>query len=167
MAGKEAAKDDKGAEAPKKTSKLVVLLLAAVLIAVLGVGGVVAYILTKKPTADKKVKEDEPKAEQAELQFIPVDPFTVNLKGNQERFAQIFISIAISDPKIAEPIKARQPILSDRILKLIAKRTAEELLTGEGKEKLAAEILASVKEALPEAMRKGVKEILFTKFIIQ
>lgn len=159
-----AGKDDKGADTPKKTSKLVVLLLAAVLVAVLGVGGVVAYVLTKKPAVDKK---EDPKEVQAELQFIPVDPFTVNLKGNQERFAQIFISIAISDPKIAEPIKARQPILSDRILKLIAKRTPEELLTGEGKEKLAAEILASVKDALPEPMRKGVKEILFTKFIIQ
>ena len=165
MAAKDASKEEKPAEAPKKTSKVVVLLLAAVLVAVLGVGGTVAYVLTKKPSTEKKAKEEEHKDE--ELSFIPLDSFTVNLKGTQERFAQVFVTLSISDPKTAEPIKARQPVLRDRILKIIGRKTPEELLTSEGKEKLAKEILAGVRESLPADLRKGVQEVLFTNFIIQ
>lgn len=160
------AKDDKAAgEPPKKSSKLIIILLIAVLAAILGVGGAVMYILSAKNHATEKPAKVEPHEE--ELIFVPMESFTANLRGNQERFAQVFVSIAVSDPKAAEPIKARTPILRDRILRIIGKKSSEELLTSEGKEALAKEILDGVKEALPESLRKGVKEILFTNFIVQ
>ena len=164
MATKESAKDDKVSEAPKKSSKIIVLLLVALIVVVLGVGGVVAYVINKKATPEKKVEEHK---EEVEPSFLPMDSFTVNLKGNQERFAQVFLTISITDPKDVEPIKARSPILRDRILRIIGKKTAEDLMTSEGKEKLANEILVGIKESLPAEMKKSVKEVLFTNFIIQ
>lgn len=165
MAGKDGKSEASGENGPKKGSKIVILLLAALLIAVLGGGGGVAYLVLKKPPADKKKAEEA--REEAEPIFLPMDPFTVNLKGGQERFVQVTMTVAITDAKASEPIKARTPVLRDRVLRIIGKRTAEEMLSPEGKEKLSAEILAGVKEALPEALRKGVKEILFTSLIVQ
>lgn len=162
-----AAKDVKaGAAEPgaPKGKKMLLLLLGALLLAVLGVGGTVVYLVAKKSAPDKKVVEAK---EEAEPMFLPLDPFTVNLKGAQERFTQVAITLMITDAKVVEPIKARTPVLRDRIIKVIAKKSSEDMLSIEGKEKLASEVLASVKESLPEALRKGVKEALFTNVIVQ
>lgn len=162
-----AAKDIKATEPatePRKRSKLLITLLAAILVVVLGVGGTVAYLVTKKSTPDKKAAEAK---EEVEPIFLPLDTFTVNLKGTQERFAQVAITLMITDAKVIDPIKARTPILRDRIIKVIAKKTAEDMLSTEGKDRLAAEVLSSIKESLPESLRKGVKEVLFTNVIVQ
>lgn len=164
MAAKEIKVAAADTAAPRKSSKLLIILVAAVLVAVLGVGGTVAYLVTKKATPDKKAAEAH---EEVEPIFLPLDPFTVNLKGTQERFTQVAITLMIIDPKAVEPIKARTPVLRDRILRVIGKKTPEDMLSPEGKEKLAAEVLASVKESLPDALRKGVKEVLFTNVIVQ
>jgi flagellar FliL protein len=149
---------------PRKSSKMLIMLIALVLVTVIGGGGAVVYFLMKKPTTDKKSVEAK---EEQEPVFLPLDPFTVNLKGTQERFTQVAITLMIIDPKAVDPIKARTPVLRDRILKVIGRKSAEDMLSAEGKEKLAAEVLASVKDSLPETLRKGVKEVLFTNVIVQ
>jgi flagellar FliL protein len=172
---KEAAGADKGA-APKKKGKTMIILVVASLIAVLGVGGGAALYL-KKPAEEASASEDDEEHGEkegkegkagAELTFIPMEQaFVVNLSGDQERFAQIAVSISVGDPKVGDLIKARAPLLRDRILRIVGSKTPEELLTAEGKETLAKEILAAVKEGLPSNQRKTVKEILFTSFIVQ
>lgn len=164
MAGKETAAAAE-APAPKRTSKLLVISLGALLLAVLIVGGAIVLVLKSKSSApDKKVEE---KKEEVEPAYMAMDPFTVNLRGNQERVAQLSISLAIVDPHAVEPIKARTPVLKARILAIISTRTAEDLLSPEGKEKLMKEVLSAVKDNLPEALRKGVKEALLTNLIVQ
>lgn len=160
MAGKD-GKIDAGEAAPRKSNKLIVLGLALVLGIVLAGGGAVIYaLMAPKATAEKKKEDPEPI-------FLPLDSFTVNLKGANERFAQVTVTVAIIDPKAVEPIKARMPILRDRVLRSIGKKSAEELLAADGKEKLAADILGAIKESLPEPLRKSVKDVLFSGLIVQ
>lgn len=163
--------------------KIIIIVVALILSLTLLGGGVIAYLIfSKKPHAEKK--EEKPKEEER-VSFIPLDSFTVNIapskepagadpaqqalikKMGPERFVQVFVTVAVTDPKTEEPIKSRIPLLRDRVLKIIAKKTAEELLSPEGKEQLAKDILATVQETVPEAHRKSVKEVLFTNFIVQ
>lgn len=159
-----AKEKDAGAAPAKKSKARLFIIIGVVLVLLLG-GGAAMMMMSKSKAGAHG--EEAKKEEAHELVFVPLDSFTVNLAGNQERFAQIMISLSISDPKAQEMVKSRAPLIKDRVLKIIAKKTAENLLSPAGKEKLAKEILESVKESLPAEARKSVKEALFTNFIVQ
>ncbi|MFN3303880.1 MAG: flagellar basal body-associated protein FliL [Roseateles sp.] len=131
--------------------KKLIMILAAVLLLVL-VGGGAALLLLKKKPADEgedgtetaevapKVKA-KPKADHPPT-FVPLDPFTVNLADKDvDRFAQVGVTLEMDDPKFAEQIKAYMPAIRSNVLMVLSHKTAAELLSREGKEKLAREIM--------------------------
>ncbi|MFG6456715.1 flagellar basal body-associated FliL family protein [Roseateles sp. BYS96W] len=133
-------------------SKKLIIILAAVLVLVL-VGGAAAFMLLKKkahaedgeegaeaaevaPKPKAHVKSDHPPT------FVPLDPFTVNLADKDvDRFAQIGVTLQVDDPKFADQIKAYMPAIRSNVLMVLSHKTAVELLTIEGKEKLARDIM--------------------------
>jgi len=132
-------------------SKKLIIILAAVLLLVLVGGGAAVMLLKKKPAA-----EDEDGAEATEAPakpkahaksdhpptFVPLDPFTVNLADKEvDRFAQVGVTLQVEDPKFADQIKAYMPAIRSNVLMVLSHKTAGELLTREGKEKLAREIM--------------------------
>lgn len=141
--------------APKKGSKKLLLIVAGVVVVLL-IAGVGAFLLMKKnmsshaddtedgaePTA--QVEEHKPKAKadpSAPPIFVPLEPFVVNLADREnERFAQIGINLQVDDAKVGEQMKLYMPAIRNAILLILSHKTAEELLTAEGKIKLAGEI---------------------------
>ena len=140
------------AAAPKGGgSKKLIIILAAVLLLVLVGGGAAVMLLKKKPAAEDgeegeaveapvkakaHAKSDHPPT------FVPLDPFTVNLADKDvDRFAQIGVTLQVEDPKFADQIKAYMPAIRSNVLMVLSHKTAGELLTREGKEKLAKEIM--------------------------
>jgi len=179
-------------------SKKLIIILAAVLLLVLAGGGAALMLLKKKPAEDEDgeaieapvkarahVRSDQPPT------FVPLDPFTVNLADKDvDRFAQIGITLQVEDPKFADQIKAYMPAIRSNVLLVLSRKTAVELLTPEGKEKLARDIMReSVRpmgielddeddEADDDAPRKKKKkrraavespvtQVLFSNFIVQ
>ena len=75
------------------------------------------------------------------------------------------------DPEIGDKLKAYTPKLRNNIMMLLSSKKASDLLSREGKEKLAAEIRDMVNDVLEpgSAGKKDApaKEVLFTSFIIQ
>ena len=131
--------------------KKLIIIIAAVLLLVLGGGGAAFFLLKKK----QAVGEDEddgghaPAAAHAKAEvkagaapvFVPLDPFTVNLADrDSERYAQVGITLEIEDAKTGEQLKAYMPAIRNNILMLLARKTAAELLSPEGKTKLALDI---------------------------
>jgi flagellar protein FliL len=135
------------------SKKKLIIILAAVLVLVLGGGGAALLLLKKKPVdegdedydaatetpapkAKPKPKSDHPPT------FVPLDPFTVNLADKDvDRFAQVGITLEVEDPKFAEKIKAYMPAIRSNVLMVLAHKTAAELLTREGKQQLAKDIM--------------------------
>src|SRR5207245_3559886 len=130
-AAAETVVEDVDATSPRKTGKtgkkkFVILIAAAVLLA--GGAGGGALVLKKKraaaaaaeaaaaeaaangtEVADAPVlhaaRKDEHKGPPA---FLPLDPFVVNLADREpERFAQIGLTLELSDPKFADQLKAQ------------------------------------------------------------
>ena len=101
--------------------------------------------------------------------------------------AQIGVTLELSGPLETESVKAYLPSIRSSILILISQRTAEELLRREGKEQLAADILAASSKYFskqPPAGQTGahadagkpdkgkkndspVRGVLFSSFIVQ
>jgi flagellar protein FliL len=141
------------APAPKAGKKKLIIIIAAVLLVVLG-GGAAAFFLLKKPAESDEEGADGAARAEAHAPakakhdpknpptFVPLDPFTVNLADkDSERYAQIGITLELAEPKTADALKVYMPAIRNNILMVLAHRTSDQLLTREGKEKLATAIL--------------------------
>lgn len=177
------------AKKPAKSKKLIIIGAVVVLLLVV-VGGGAAWFLSKRHAADEDGEAAPTKAAEvvAAPTFLPIDMMVVNLADNGgERFAQIGITLELADVKTADLVKQHMPSIRNGVLMLASQRTSDELLTREGKEKLAADILREVSRPLgfdappakgqktaegeePPRSRKGpnpVRRVLFSGFIIQ
>jgi len=179
---------------PVKSKKLLIIAAAGVLVLAL-VGAGAWYFLAKQKVAAED--GEEPVAQVVEHKgpptFLPLDNMVVNLADpGGEKVAQIGITLELADAKATEKVKQYLPAIRSGILILISQRTAEELLQREGKEKLAADILAEASRpfAPDEAQSKAkakkdadkskkkiadkkaadegpVRGVLFSSFIVQ
>ena len=74
--------------------------------------------------------------------YLPLETMVVNLADpGGEKVAQVGITLEVRDSHASDSVKAYLPTLRSAILMLISQRTAEELLSAEGKQKLAQDIL--------------------------
>lgn len=158
------------AAAPAKggKKKLIIIIVAVLLLLVLGGGGAF-FMLKKKPAEDEEdggdghaktsshaKAKDEHAAPPPTLRdpkhpptFVPLDPFTVNLADkDSERYAQIGVTLEIDDPKIGEQLKTYMPAIRNNVLMVLSNKTAAQLLTREGKEKLARTLLLAAVQPL-------------------
>lgn len=149
-------------EAPKKGSKKLVIIIAVVALLLVVGGGAAFMLLKKKPAADgaegadteeshgKVATKPEHKADSAHPPaFVPLDPFIVNLADRDaERFAQIGITLQVEDPKVAEELKTYMPAIRNAVLMILSHKSSENLLSQEGKEKLAEEIRREAARAM-------------------
>jgi len=176
--------------APKKSKSKMMLIIILLLVVVAGAGGFFGWKHFNSAKADttahsaasghdeeesgdeeklkkgkKKKKEKEHGDEGATVNF---EPFLVNLADKEaSRYVKTSIRLLVANKESAETIakgETLMPRMRDTILTLLSTKTAEEMTSNEGKEKLKKEILEKVNEYLPE---EGAEEVFFTDFVVQ
>jgi flagellar FliL protein len=176
---------DKGKEKPaseKQKSKLPLIIIAAVL--VLGGGGAGAWFAFKpKPAAadgqaaaaadksEKEEKADKPGAKKAPPVYYKFDPaFVVNFGGEgSARYLQVTVEAMSRDAGILEELKNDEPAVRNDLVMLFSGQDNATLMSAEGKEKLRATTLDTVRKVLNGEGVKGnkVEAVYFTSFVIQ
>ncbi len=165
MSAAPAAAPAEGEAAPKGKKKLIIIIVAALLVLVLGGGAAAFFVMKSHAQADaaeegddtdhaesaKKAKKPEAKKEEhhGPPTFVPLEPFVVNLADKDvERYAQVGISLQVDDPKIGEEMKGYMPAIRNAVLMILAHKSADDILTPEGKQKLAEEIRREAARAM-------------------
>lgn len=151
--------------------KLFIIIGAAVAVLLAGAGGGAFYLMKKKAAEEAAAAEaeysgdeedaaaDEPVKKPAHDAkkdghatppvFIPLDPFTVNLADRDtDRYAQIGISLQVDDAKVGDELKVFMPAIRNSILLILSHKSAEQLLSLDGKTKLAEEIKREAARAM-------------------
>lgn len=149
MSAKPATAD--GAAAPAPKSKKLIFIIAGVVIALAAGGGYFYWSQKKAAEAAEHEAGDKPAKDSAKSApiFVPLDPFTVNLADTlAERMAQIAVTFKLRDAKDSESIKVFMPAIRHNLLKVISSKDSKEILTVDGKDKLAQEIAIAAGEAL-------------------
>ena len=167
---------------PPKKSKKLLIIVAAALVLVLALGGAAAFFMMRNHNAEDGEDEEAVATETAKTSkkkggkealpvYVALDAFTVNLiPESGEQFLQLILSVEVADIPTGDKIKTFTPKLRNNVMMLLSGKKASELLTKEGKEKLAGEIREQMNEVLAPGAKKAdapVKEVLFTSFIIQ
>ena len=176
--------DGAGAAPPVKSKKKLLTIIIAILVLVLGLGGVGAYFLLKPAAEYDEEYADAPRERarpskrkktdhNAAPVYVALDAFTVNLVPESgDQYLQLILSVEVEDAQVDEQLKQYMPKLRNDLTLLLSSKKASDLISSEGKTRLAAEIKEKMNDVLDPA-GKGkkndwpVKEVLFTSFIIQ
>lgn len=155
-------KADASAEAPKKSNKMLIAIIAAVILGGSGAGA--AWFFTQKSNAPQEVKAPPAKPPV----FLPLDAFVVNLGGDSGEFLQVNMTIQVKDQPDLEVLKTYMPLIRSRILSHLSSKKSEEILTVDGKSKLAAELSESIKQPFDKGVEPAkVDGVFFTSFVVQ
>jgi flagellar FliL protein len=176
----------------KKSGLLLVVLVAAVMLA-LGGGGAWFFLLHKS-TGGEHVAEAKAASAESPV-FFTLEPFVVNLAGEETRYLQVGIDLKVADSHVVDKIKLHMPEIKNGVLLLLSSKKPEEIASLEGKNQLRGEIRDAVNrplgmqaEASPAhpageakesghgkeeqpiklaAVQDGVVDVLLTSFVIQ
>lgn len=180
-----AAASTEPAVAPAKSKKLLIIILGAVLLLVLAGGAALFLMKGDEEGEDEDVvessqsKKKEKKGKSAPPVFVNLEPFTVNLIPEAgDQYLQVTLSLEFEEPTAEQLVKVHMPKIRNNVTMLLSGKKPSELVSKEGKEKLASELKVTINEVLepPRVNKKGekihsedgpAKEVLFTSFIIQ
>ena len=146
------------------------LLIAAVIAVMAAGGGVAAAALFLKGDEGKSAKAE--KAEKTEKPvFVPLEPLVTNLQraggDGDSHYVQIALDFKVADPKVAEVIKQHKPEILHALLLLLASKGVGDLDHAEDKDALARQMVDLVNPIIGLKPAKGVREVMFTAFVVQ
>lgn len=150
-------------KAPAKGSKKLIIIIVGVVVVLL-LAGVGAFLLMQKNMSQQDDEGEDGAAQASQVAessakpkvdpgappiFVPLEPFIVNLADREtERFAQIGINLQVDDAKVGDQMKLYMPAIRNAILLILSRKSAEDLLTAEGKVQLASEIQRGAARAM-------------------
>lgn len=178
-------------KAPAKKKMLLLILGILLIVGLLG-GGALLYIKRQYAAMQEGEGGEDVAAEMAydtaktPPVYLPLENLIANLADpGGERVAQIGITLEVLDSHASDNVRAFLPTIRSAILMLVSQRTADELLTPQGKDKLAKDILVETlkpfskdrgradKASVAKKQGKGeqselpVLRVLFSSFIVQ
>jgi flagellar protein FliL len=138
------------------------------------VGKTIAKLHVGAEAAANSPEDEAKKKEEALVEAIehgavmPLEPFVVNLADQDSaRYLRIKVSLMVDDKsKVKELIENQALTLKvrDVILQTLTKKTSQDLINEEGKNKLRAEIHEGVGHYFKEPK---LTDVMFTEFVIQ
>lgn len=125
---------------PKKNSKKLFIIIGVVLALAISAGA--GWYFSKGKNSEHHAEETKVIPPKPPI-FLALDPFTVNLQSEaSDQYLQMGISMKFFDPEVEGKIKLSLPEIRSKILQLLTTKTASELLTLAGKNKLVNEIVS-------------------------
>lgn len=158
---KEEVKNAGEEQAPKK-SKLK-LIIIAVLVLLIGAGGIYGY---SKYNKGKEKKTETKRNEEVSI-VCPLNSFVVNLqdkRGVGKRYLKITMQLEVGKEEDVLVIGNHNAQIRDTILLLLSSQTLIEINTMEGKLELKQALLSRMKLILGDGV---VRSIYFTEFVVQ
>lgn len=138
------------------------------IVALLLVAGLAAGAAFQLGWIGPRIASGEEKPRQP-LYFTLGPELIVNFEGGgRARYLQLGIELMTYDEKALPALELHAPVLRNNLILLLSDKTYEELITREGKEKLAAAALEEVRDAMTERYGSpAVETLYFTNFVMQ
>jgi flagellar FliL protein len=153
---------------PKKKGKLLWIIVAVVALG----GGAGAWFAFKPAAAPEgAAASNKPAAPHAAPIYYKFDPaFVVNFGGEgSARYLQVTVEAMSRDVTAVENLKNTEPAVRNDLVMLFSGQDNTTLMSVEGKEKLRAATLATIRKVLDGEGGNGnlIEAVYFTSFVIQ
>ncbi len=154
----------------KSSGGLLQIIIIVLLIAVLGLGGFIAWKLANLeiPAAGTTQEEEQPLEEPAEKKpaiLMDLDKVTVNLADEVERrYLQATITLAIVDKEGVAKVESFKTQIRDLIITLLAGKEFKEVRSSQGKYALKEELVYRINTIVGG---DPVVSVYFSNFVAQ
>ncbi len=153
---------------PKKSNKMMLIVIISLVVAAVGGFTVWKFVLQKpvEVETEKAGETTDQEAADTEAEWImePLDPFIVNLfDGKGVRYLKVKVEIQIKETD-KEFIKKMTPKTRNSLIILLSSKKYSEIGSIEGKVRLRQEILYRLHRILGEGK---IKDVFFTDFVVQ
>ncbi len=98
--------------------------------------------------------------------YEKLEPFTVNLVGLRQ-VIQVSLTLKLAKPEAGEKVKTYMPVIRHEMILLLSGKSAEQVETSAGKQRLILETRAAVNKAIESNAKEGIADVLFEQIIIQ
>lgn len=170
--GKEIELDD-GGKKGGKGKLILIILLAVVLLSGITVGTLFFTGVLGGKTGKSEAgagKEHAGEVALGPVRYFELSPeFVVNFEGEQKaNYLQVDVQLMTRNAEALKVFEEHTPLIRNNILLLLSGQKYDELRTLEGKEKMRAEVLATVQQVVEaELGTPAVEAVFFTSFIMQ
>ena len=154
---------------PKKKSKLLLILLPLVLLALAG-GLYLGFTQYARLAAAAAVLADDggEEAEEAPVEFgefLEVQGLIVNPAGTDgQRYLMLNLGLESNKGSVLEELETKEIVVRDRVLRLLSQRTVEELADIGRRDPLKDELRGAINRVLEEG---EVTRLYFTQYVLQ
>ncbi len=158
MAGKKA--EETTSDAPKKGSKMKMIVLVVVAVAMLGTGVVVGKVMLAPKGKQAKAADEKPDIGAK----VPLEEFLTNLSGGTDHYVKTQMALGVKKGMTEKQLEEEFPAIRDVIVTALQTRSLKDLSTETGRTALKDEI----REKLNEDLGKGtVLKVYFMNFAVQ
>lgn len=156
--------DDKN-EGKKSKKGLLMVLLALILGAGLGVGGYFAWQMMNPPAQDGASGQSRGAEELPAGNMVELESFIVNILDEKgARYLKAAITLDVDHEETVQEVTERMAQIKDAILLLVGNKTYNDLADLQGKLQLRVELISRLNEILKTGR---VRKIYFTDFVVQ
>ncbi len=157
---------DEKNEAKKSKKGLIMVLLALVLGAGLGVGGYFAWqMFNPAPSLTDESGQSPFSGDAATGNMVELESFIVNILDEKgSRYLKASIILDVDNEEVAQEITDRMPQIKDAVLLLVGNKAYNDLADMQGKLQLRVELISRLNEILKTGR---VRKIYFTDFVVQ
>lgn len=155
------------------STKVLIIILAAVVLVLGAMGGGFFLMWSKMSSTIAQVQmqnaeKQNAEAEKEEITMGPIykmDTLIVNLADQGgKRYLRVTMELELSAPEVLEEINLRMPQLRDQILMVLPSKQYSDISTTEGKIALRDELITKMNSVLKSGT---VTMIYFTEFVVQ
>jgi flagellar FliL protein len=171
MASEPAKKDAAPKVQPIKPKPAGKLLWIAIAVVVIGGGAGAWFALKPSAAPEGATATNKPAAAHAAPIYFKFDPaFVVNFAGEGgARYLQVTVEAMSRDAAAVESLKTTEPAVRNDLVMLFSGQDNATLMSVDGKEKLRAATLATIRKVLDSEGGNGklIEAVYFTSFVIQ
>lgn len=164
----ESTLDEAPVEAKGGLMKKLILVVAALAIAGIGVFIGMSFMGGEQPAEDAEA-DAEPVEGPAIYQSLH-PPLVVNFKDElgDAHFMQITMEVMARDQSVVNSVREHMPVIRNALILLYANAIYEEVTTRQGKEQMLADGLAEIRRVMTEQIGEpGIEAVYFTSLVIQ
>jgi flagellar FliL protein len=147
------------------------IMIAVIALVVLGAGSAAAVFMMGGEGEATAAADTEAAAPKGPPLYVALDPpFVVNFEAESAvRFLQVTVQIMSRDPHTVELLKSNDPVIRNDLLLLLGNQKYETIASLEGKEKLRADSLETVRRIVKDGGGEPplVEAVYFTSFVMQ
>lgn len=144
------------------------LLLIVIGLLVMTITPAATYLIVRQSSGTGDPAKPAPEKPLQKPVVMAIDPLVVNISGTRmTRVVRLQVHLRLSEARLVDVLTEMLPMVKDRIMGTVGRRTLDEMESVDDRESLKRDIALEVNSLIRDRMAGSVLDVAFSEFLIQ